>query len=378
MDGYVDALGADRIEGWSIPAADLSVWVNGEEVGKPRPTELRADADAAGHRGARGFFFRPTRYLREGSNTIEVRASRTTLPGAKTVIDFQPRAIVDDHWSEQYSHGEAVISRWWQSDQIIRHVNAVVCDEPLNGLSAGLYRQMQRHGVQARRAVSVGCGHGEKELTLLQRGLVDHFELYDLSRVAIERGRAMAQAAGVADRMTFHQADAFTVCDHFDLVFWNNALHHMPNVHDALSWSRERLRKGGVLAMDDYIGPSRMQFGPDFLDFSTRFRRSLPPKRMDNPWAPGQVMPTQVESMDLDALIYLDPSEAVDSANILPALAQFFPNAEVTPTGGAIYHLALNDILHNLTEAEVRTGLEWDDSARRDGMNQYAVALAVV
>ena len=37
---------------------------------------------------------------------------------------------------------------------------------------------------------------------------------------------------------------------------------------------------------------------------------------------------------------------------------KWFPNAEISPTGGTIYHLALNDVLHNVDEVADRDTLE--------------------
>ena len=35
---------------------------------------------------------------------------------------------------------------------------------------------------------------------------------------------------------------------------------------------------------------------------------------------------------------------------IIPAVMKWFPNAEISPTGGVIYRPLLDDVLHNMDE----------------------------
>ena len=45
----------------------------------------------------------------------------------------------------------------------------------------------------------------------------------------------------------------------FDLVFWDNSLHHMKDARQAVQYSYEILKEGGFLYCNDYIGASRFQ-----------------------------------------------------------------------------------------------------------------------
>ena len=56
-----------------------------------------------------------------------------------------------------------------------------------------------------------------------------------------------------------------------------------------------------------------------------------------------------MERPTVQAMIARDPSEAADSAAILPAVAEIFPDAEVIPLGGALYSFALNGVAPKLT-----------------------------
>jgi SAM-dependent methyltransferase len=281
------------------------------------------------------------------------------------------------HWSSQTHSGLKV--RWWQSDYIVRHINRRVCGEAIPGASAGAYRLLAERG-PFKRAVSIGCGEGDKESRLLQSGTVGHFDLYELSADRVERGRAKLARLGLADRATFHVADGIaTAAGPFDLVHWNNALHHMLDTAEAVKWSRDVLRGGGIFFMDDYVGPNRLQWTPAMIEAGTAFRSRLPDRFLVNPRAPDALLRRKVKRADLATLMRNDPTEAADSESILPAIARVFPNARTMLTGGVIYHAALNDVLHNINEVEDRHWLDQalalDDACIDAGLTHYAVAI---
>lgn len=110
------------------------------------------------------------------------------------------------------------------------------------------------------KGLSVACGEGRKEMSLVSAGIVEHFDLFEISAARVERGRALAEKKGIADKLTFHVCDAFsTDVGQYDIVYWNNALHHMLDTTEAVAWSHERLVRGGSFVMDDYVGRNRLQ-----------------------------------------------------------------------------------------------------------------------
>lgn len=291
---------------------------------------------------------------------------------------------IGDFWDARQQSQTARRSRWWQSPEILRHINRMVCGEALDGAHAGFHRLLVQRMPPGgfARAVSVGCGTGQKEFQLLRAGIVQEVQLYELSAERIRIGTELAARQNLADRVTFHHADAFAECrqSDFDLVYWNNALHHMFDVEAAIRWSHERLTAGGLFAMDEFIGPSRFQWPDDWLEAIAAFRQTLAPRHLRHPRDPAQSLPVAVRRPSLQGMIAADPSEAADSERILTVLPQVFPAAEIHPTGGVIYHTGLNDVLANLDTPEdapiLQLALLLDQTLSRQGMNQYAVAIA--
>jgi SAM-dependent methyltransferase len=393
--GYVERIDAEMITGWisattgSETAAHVTIYINGNPVGVAPGATVRPDAEAAGFRGARAFAFDPKPFLRQGENLIQVgfESSLRMVPNGNASIRLTAEDRIAQHWSSVYQRKSDLVIRWWESDYVVRYINRKICGEPLAGVSSGVHQlALNRFAARApfAKGISVGGGTGAKEVDLLRRGLVGSIVLYDLSPQAIASGRQRAAEEGFADRMTFIQDDAFkreTSSDAYDLVYWNNALHHMPDVAEALRWSRRVLKVGGLFLMDDFVGPTRMQWSQRMLNINDIFLHSLPAEYFRHPTRPAASLPHVVHRPNVDVMLATDPSECADSARILPELARHFPEADVIPTGGGVYVVGLNDVLHNIVAANdtatLDRAMDLDQACTDLGETNYATAMGI-
>ena len=292
-------------------------------------------------------------------------------------------AQVAAHWNRQAKAQATARTRWWQFPRVIEHQNRLMCGRPVAGVVGGVAEVLRerRPGGPYPRAVSVGAGNALKEITLLELGVVSHFDVFELAEVRIDQGRQRAEAQGVADRISFHCADAFEtdLVEEFDLIYWDNALHHMFDTLAAVRWSRDALRPGGVFFMNDYVGPNRLQWTRRNREVATRVRAGLEPRLLRHPTVEGAQLAIEVEPGRAEAVIERDPSEAADSEAIVAAVRSTFSDAEVRNLGGAIYHAALSDVLANFTEADdglLDLLLLVDELLAREGETHYAMAVA--
>ena len=115
---------------------------------------------------------------------------------------------VASHWSEVTKKSQQTQNlrlRWWQSPYIIRHINKKVTGSPLDGFSQGITqraKELAGDRYPFSRGISVGCGNGQKEITLVRQGLVSSFQLYELSAVRIDQGRRLAAKFGVENKVS--------------------------------------------------------------------------------------------------------------------------------------------------------------------------------
>ena len=288
------------------------------------------------------------------------------------------------HWNKVTTSRQPPRDRWWLVPEVVQHVNQRVCGEALPGFGAGLRHWLKETvpELPLRRGIAIGAGNGAKEMDLIADGIVEHVDVYEVATARVDQGRAMAVDRGLADRISFHTRLLSTDEDigSYDLVHWNNALHHMLDVDEWLAWSRRVLAPGGVLLMDDFVGADRFQWSKAQLRYASKYRRTLPKKLLRDPADPSQHLPRRVTRPTIEDMLAADPTEAADSSRIIPSLHRHFPEAQVKFTGGVIHQLALTDVIANFDPVEhrflLRQALLMDDLISEMGENHYAVAIA--
>lgn len=103
------------------------------------------------------------------------------------------------------------------------------------------------------RVLDLGCGTGASSIALAKLFNSIRVHGIDLDAASIAEAREHAAAAGVADRVTFDQADAASVTgtDRYRLVCVFEALHDMADPVAALRAARDVLAPGGAVLVGD-------------------------------------------------------------------------------------------------------------------------------
>ena len=256
---------------------------------------------------------------------------------------------IENRIGEYWSKKQKSSNRWWFDKRILRYINNLVYGQRIDGRSEGITRLLKDYG-PFNIGVSVGCGIASKELRLMRRGIVNRFDLYELSENRIKQGKAGAKKNNLSERVQFFNKDVFqkTLVENnkYDFVHWNSSLHHMFDVDLAIKWSKAVLKPGGVLYMEEYTGPNRIQYTDEMLSLANKIRASLPEHLFIK--SDGSRYSLVTGRTNKEALIEKDPSEAPDSERILPCLIKHFPNAQIFPEGGLVYNISLKGLYDNL------------------------------
>ena len=197
-----------------------------------------------------------------------------------------------------------------------------------------------------KHGVSIGCGSGHKEVELLTSGLVEHMTLIEVVPDLIGAAKSIYESWNLLDRVTFVLDDfqETLTSQQFDLIYFDNALHHMSGVESLLRQCVTALRPAGFFVMDDFVGPSYNQFSPEHYDYADRIRAMLPASAFV-----GENAVQPLGLLTVQDWLNADPSEACDSATILPAIQALMPGARIIPTGGLVYYLACREAYGALT-----------------------------
>lgn len=174
--------------------------------------------------------------------------------------------------------------------------------------------------------LSVGCGTGLLERDLFAKGVCARVEGVDFSPESIAEARRGAEEAGLASSLDYRLADINAIRlprARYDIVFFHGSLHHIRNVEGVMEEVRGALRPGGLLFLDEYMGPSRSEWSDAQWGFARSAFDALPPELKNRA---ELAIPLPMD----------DPSESVRSSAILPAARRLFEIVEDRPYGGNI------------------------------------------
>jgi len=273
-------------------------------------------------------------------------------------------------------------TRWWESTTILQHIAKNACGFCPDDANWGKAKLLELNRT-FQKAISVGGGSGTKEMSLIESNIVQHFDIYELSRERILNGQKIAQEKGLEDKITFHYGDFFAsphnMSNHYDLVFWSGSLHHMLDTKFAILSSYDILKNDGYFYCDEYVGKNRFQFSNIEVTLATGVRSVLPKAVFNVPNSdPAANWPTMCGKPSIEAMIKSDISEAADSENIIPSIEKIFPHASIIHLGGLVFHFALSDILTNIPEdcGLLQDLLRIDDQTILHNFHHYAFSLA--
>ena len=201
-------------------------------------------------------------------------------------------------------------------------------------------------GCAQAHALSLCCGDGAFEEQLLQMGVFDRITGLELSPQRIAHGQSrMSQCkTDAAGRLNFLQQDV-NLGDYgeqrFDVVFAKAALHHIENLEQAMQGIQRCLRPGGLLITIDFFGPTRFQWTDAQLQACNSFwsERVAPRLQCDREGCAVNA----IARPTLEAMIKMDPSEAVRSGELHRMLRDEFDVLEDFALGGTVLHLLLSE-----------------------------------
>jgi 2-polyprenyl-3-methyl-5-hydroxy-6-metoxy-1,4-benzoquinol methylase len=263
-------------------------------------------------------------------------------------------SVVSDLWSKFAEERQAPGSAAWMFAPDHPRVRHRIYDRCLEGLDPFTWVRGRMPRLPARQGLEIGCGGGDLAIALVETGMCERLDAFDVAEGAIEAARAKAKARGIGS-INFFVANGNAVtfsprC--YDFICASHALHHVENLENLFEQAAAALAPGGLFFADDYIGPSRMQYSDAHLALMNRLLSSLPEHKRRNRLAGGAVK-TVVERVPIETFLRIDPSEGVRAAEIVPLMRRHF-DVEVVTTGMSLMYEVLLGIIHNFDPEDPR------------------------
>jgi predicted SAM-dependent methyltransferase len=236
---------------------------------------------------------------------------------------------------------------------------------PLSALAAYAGRRF-------RHALALGCGTGSLERTAMRLNLCEEIDAVDSSEASLHVAREKALEEGMAG-IHYRQEDL----NHlrlprrtYDIVIFHQSLHHVASIEKLLARVALSLAPDGLLALDEWTGPSRFEWDTGRLVRTRRLFEQLPPE-----WRRWPELRDPIE--------HDDPSEAIRSSAILPSVRRLFHVIVERPYGGHIVAILLSqmavdtipkDLLDSLVSCWL--AIEDEDLARDPALSFHTALVA--
>ncbi|MGI8889160.1 MAG: class I SAM-dependent methyltransferase [Chthoniobacterales bacterium] len=148
---------------------------------------------------------------------------------------------------------------------------------------SSLAQVAKERGFQFEKGVSLGCGAGRLERSLLAQGVCQSLHGIDVSEGAVAEARAIAERESLP--LTYEVADLNFVQlppKTYDLVIAQTSLHHVLFLERVAAQAWQALRENGLLWIHDFIGETQGQYDPKRLALINELLAILPEKFRTN------------------------------------------------------------------------------------------------
>lgn len=235
------------------------------------------------------------------------------------------------YWSDLDRHtgGRHMEEIWLAHPEVRAAVNVLISGDP-HRWPLDWFQERFAARLPLSNALTIGCGTGSLERDLIHREICLRITGVDVVGPPLEKARQEAAVAGMTERINYVQMDAAEFLakreGQLDAVFFHAALHHFNSPDDILQKVVRALRPGGLVYVDEYVGPSRHQWNP---------------LRLLLPNLAYYALPRSVRRVRLirAPINREDPTEAVASHQIVPALGRWLNVLERKAYGGNLLSL---------------------------------------
>lgn len=200
------------------------------------------------------------------------------------------------------------------------------------------------------KCLSICCGTGPIERTLSRLNLAKKIVGTDIAPGAIEKAKQRAKDENLHN-IEYYVADMnnerFTE-EEYDIIWANGALHHIRDLDRVIKTLYSSLKPGGYLISNEYVGPKYQQIPERQQEIINAVRHLIPLElRPELEKYQYDIYGKAWEMKPIEYYLKTDPSECVNSNNIIPILKTNFDEVEVKYFDGSIIMHALGSKFYN-------------------------------
>jgi SAM-dependent methyltransferase len=236
---------------------------------------------------------------------------------------------------------------FWQSPIARAVINRRVSGDPELAPEVYLAR---RHGalIPAAHTLSLRASDAKLELALVESGGCERVSGLDEQQTRIDFANGRVPEP-LRERVKFGlgSIERWEPPEPLGAVVCRSFLHRQEDLEAVLDRLATLLVPGGLVFVEDFVGPARFQWTDLQLEWINRLLARLPDELLVDLAADDGRRKRTVERPDPQDWMRANPGEAVRSDEILGCLDTCFERVEVRPVGGALFHQLFSRIMGN-------------------------------
>ena len=202
------------------------------------------------------------------------------------------------------------------------------------------------------KLLSLGSGTCNKEIDLAEHtSIFKEIVCIDIAQNLLDIAAENAKNKNL-DNITFLAQNIDLIefkQNEFDIVFFKSSLHHFDNIPSFLTQKiKNTLKPDGLLIINEFVGATRLQFKKHQIRAINEALAMIPKKFRTR--YKSNIRKNKYRGAGLLRMIIADPSECIDSENIMPTIHDNFKTIIEKPYGGNLIMSALRDISHHFFE----------------------------
>lgn len=209
-------------------------------------------------------------------------------------------------------------------------------------------------GKTGLKLLSVGCGEGFHDRNFAKYDCFESILGLDYSPESIRIAQENAKEGNLNINYICGDFYKKEFNEKYDVILFSSSLHHFDKIDFFLKNKiKPLLKDDGILVVFEFVGPNRLQWRENQLNKANELLRQIPDRY--KVFYDGQTIKKKVYKPGYLRMLMVDPSEAIDSEAIVPALKKHFKIIEEKNLGWNILHILLKGIAHNFLNEEEET-----------------------
>ena len=289
---------------------------------------------------------------------IYYRLSLKGLGFLGSKLTFNPMART----YSSFNSDEMLTCNWWNIPAVRNRWNEKISGDSKLSYADYVFNKYLKDS-QSLKLLSPGCGVCTNEFRFAAYPSFSEITCVDLAEKPLLTARKSAIEKNFL-QMKIIKADVNKMNfpkEFYDLVMFNSSLHHFENVENLLiNTISDTMKPDGLLLINEYVGPNRLQWSKKQLHLVNDLLQTRIPVKYRRRYK-SRLIKNHISGPGVLRMVFSDPSEAVDSESIVPALRKGFTPLEETNLGGNILMILLKDIAHHFTGDDPQAMLILDD-----------------